>query len=413
MSRTAGLSLAERKAWARRQGSPLWLWPEVAPDEWLRAVIEIERSCTAVLAGKSCAIESDPVALELAAYTSGMGPLLGWWLENGQLSASGTVEDKLRHQLHANGARMARLLDRTDDLAKLLARSGIDVTVLKGAQTAPGYFPSEACRPMSDIDLLVAPDDAIEGERVLKAADYRLIGRTPFESTWQHRTATREPLTMVSLEADDPWSLDLHVSLDVAGPPGTPPARLSQLGQARSCAVCRRFPEAFQLAQPALLLHLAAHAGSGFHNLTLMRLVEILLVARADSACGALDWDEFAAVGRATGSLAFAYPALHLARRLAPADIPQAVIEHCAAEAPSAIRRLLATMRPATAHRIDRPSLREHFAWTTGAGGWLRRLAADVVPQPDSLRKSAAVHAARARGLLRAASLRRATRPRP
>jgi hypothetical protein len=406
MSDSGGLSFGERKAWALRQGNPLWLWPEVAPRDWRAAMLEIERICAAVLTGnRADALSGDPAAVALAGYTSGMGPMLGWWLDRGILSAScAAIESALRRQFDSNGARMGMLLGRARVVAQLLTDNGIAVTMLKGVHTAWAYYQRAACRPMSDIDILIAPADATGAEAVLETAGYHQEARTRFESTWRLGGVAVDPLTTVSLEADDPWTLDLHVSLDVTGPPGSSPARLSEIDPAATRQPWDPLPAAEQLAQPALLLHLAAHAGSGFHNLTLVRLVEIVLVASADRASGTLDWDEFAEVGQQTGSLAFAYPALALARRLSPAAIPQALVERCAGEAPPAVRSLVAGMRPATAHSIDRPSLREHFAWTQGPGGWFRRLAADLVPEPGSLRRSAAIHAGRARGLLRAAS---------
>lgn len=398
-----------------QRGNPLWLWPEVAPAHWREALVQIERACATVLAGECPnAFCGDPAAFELAGYTSGMGPLLGWWLEQGLISnGCGAVESTLCHQLHANGARMGRLLEHTRALVQLLSDNCIDVTVLKGVHTAFAYFPSPACRPMSDIDILVRSSDAARIDALLEKAQYRQVAGNSFETTWRHADAATCPETLVSLEADDPWTLDLHVSLDVQGPPGALPAQLSRLAEADNRERWDLFSNANKLQQPALLLHLAAHAGSGFHNLTLLRLVEIALVARTDHRSGTLNWNDFLEAGHTAGSLAFAYPALELARRLSPNDIPQLIVERCMADAPAAVRRLVGAMSPATAHSIDRPSLREHFAWTTGAGGWLRRLAADIVPEPRSLRRTAAVHAARARGLLRVASRRGATRQAP
>jgi len=409
------VSLSERKAWAMQRGNPLWLWPEIAPDQWREAMAQIERACVAVLAG-DCpdALRGDAAAFELAGYTSGMGPMLGWWLEKGLIpKGCDAVESTLCRQLHANGARMDKLLEHTRGLVQLLSDNCIGVTVLKGVHTAFAYFPSPACRPMSDVDILVGPDDAARSEGLLQGAQYRPVARNPLETTWRHADAAACPETLVSLEADDPWTLDLHVSLDVEGPPGALPARLSRLDQTENREPWELFGSASKLTQPGLLLHLAAHAGSGFHNLTMVRLLELALVARIDQASGALDWNDFMEVGQSTGGLAFAYPALELARCLAPDDIAQSVVERCKAEAPAAVRGLVGGMSPATSHRIDGPSLREHFAWTRGAIGWLRRLAADIVPDSRSLRRTAAVHAARARGLLRIASRLRVTRRAP
>ena len=403
-----GSSLSERKAWALRRGDRLWLWPEVEPREWQIAMAEIERTCAAVLGGSTARLGGAPAPIGLAAFTSGVGPLLGWWIDQGLVSpSSAEVRDICLHQLHANGERMERLLGHAGEITSRFASAGIGVSLLKGAHTAPTYFPHASCRPMADIDLLVGSDDGAAACVVLRSSGYREAVRSSIESTWKHVDSAREPRTVLSLEADDPWAVDLHTSLDIPGPPGASRARLSLASHLTSPS--RDLPGARQLRQPVLLMHLSAHAGSGFHSLTLLRLVEIGLVARKDRAYGSLDWDEFLDLGEATGSLAFAYPALDLARRLSPEDIPQPVVERCAKEAPSRIRRLVGQLRPATAHRIHEPTLLEHFAWTRGVGGWLRRLAADLVPEPGSMSTTAAIQASRVRGLVR----RGASQPMP
>jgi hypothetical protein len=375
------------------------LWPEVAVRDWQRALLEIERACAAVLGGKHpSSLTADPAAVALAGYTSGLGPMLGHWLEQGLIPFPSATAEACARQLSANTVRMERLLGHAKALTARLAADGVRATVLKGAHTAWSYFPQAGCRPMSDIDILISPADARDAQRVLKAFGYRQTARTSLETTWVHAEAAVAPRTACSLEADDPWTIDLHLSLDIPGPPGAAPARLSQARHATK--PCEALPGADHLAQPMLLLHLAAHAGSGFHNLTLLRLLEIVLVARADAANGSLCWEEFADLGAATGALPFAFPALALARQLSPDDIPREIVERCSQAAPPRISRLVDQLRPATAHRIARPTLREHFAWTSGPGGWLRRLAADILPEPGSLRRSAAIHASRARGLL-------------
>jgi hypothetical protein len=367
----------------------------------MRAMVEVERAAIDLLAGRSSeALSGSPAAIGLAGYTSGMGPLLGSWVEQGLLEtgdrAAGEV---LRHQLRANSARMDRLLPCGQAAVSKLAEAGVATVVLKGAHTASRYFPNAGCRPMADIDLLISPADAPAGAHALCASGYRQTTAAPLESTWVHCATSPEPLTVTSLEAEDPWSLDLHVSLDVRGPPGAAPARLSRATAATE--PCVSLHGSRQLCQPMLLLHLAAHTGSGFHNMTLLRLVEIVLVARADAASGALRWDEFCELGQATGAMAFAFPALAMARRLSTAAIPQEIVERSARAAPARVRRVVDQLRPASAHRIDRPTLGEHFAWTAGLGGWLRRLGADVLPEPKSLRGSARIHVSRARGLWR------------
>lgn len=399
-------SLAERKAWALRRGDPRWLWPECSSGQWARAMMQIERACVSVLRGERPAVlDGDPVATGLAGYTSGMGPLLGLWCEQGVLPASAPLAAVLSHQLHANRLRMERLVGHAAQLASALASRRIDMTLLKGIHTAGVFFPEIGCRPMSDIDVLIRPHDLAAATGVLTHLGYRQTARNSLESTWRQNDCPHEPHTLISLEANDPWSIDLHLSLDVCGPPGAAPARLSMA--AGTAVPSLLLAGSNELSQPLLLLHLAAHAGSGFHNLTLLRLVEIVLIARTDVAGGTLSWDDFVEVGAVTGALSFAFPALALARQLSPADIPEAVVERCALAAPPRVRRAVAELRPATAHRICSPTLREHFAWTRGSRGWLRRLAADLLPQPHSVRGSAVIHLARVRGLLSKGSTQR------
>jgi hypothetical protein len=155
------------------------------------------------------------------------------------------------------------------------------------------------------------------------------------------------------------------------------------------------------LDQPLLLLHLAAHAGSGLHNLTLLRLVELQLVIRADLASGRLDWDGVLDLGARTGALGYAWPALKLCEDLAPGVAPSAVLEQCAASAPAAVRRRLADLTPATAQRIDRNSVAEHFMWAEGWRGRLRQVASDLLPAAGTPRQFWSIYEARAWRLVR------------
>jgi hypothetical protein len=139
-------------------------------------------------------------------------------------------------------------------------------------------------------------------------------------------------------------------------------------------------PRGRVLDQPLLLLHLAAHAGAGWQNLTLLRQVELVLVIRQDLAADRLSWDAFLDVGGRTCALGYAYPALHLADKLAPGTVPAKVLDECASRAPRAVRRALERLTPATAQRIDRASLDEHFMWAEGWRARLRQLASDILP---------------------------------
>jgi hypothetical protein len=138
------------------------------------------------------------------------------------------------------------------------------------------------------------------------------------------------------------------------------------------------------LEQPLLLLHLAAHAGAGWQNLTLLRQVELVLVIRQDLAAGRLSWNEFLDVGARIDALSYAYPALRLAEKLAPGTVPSDILEQCADRAPASVRRAVERLTPSTAQRIDRASVGEHFMWASNWRDSLRMFASDIVPSGRS-----------------------------
>jgi hypothetical protein len=370
-----------RIVWARRQGRPAWLWPDVPIDDWRSALEGIERAIVGMLAGDhAVSLEGEPHSVGLAGYTSGMGPLLGLWLEQGRLRANEPVAVVLARHLDHNRARAARMTAAAVEIVERLAGQGIETLVLKGAHTGAAYFPEPGVRPASDIDLLVAPDDAAIAEAVMERCGLLLKERREWESSWLAPSARREPRSLTYVHAEDPWSIDLHSSLNISVGCGTP---VAELDAAIPMASPGRWPvdaRAGVLQQPLLLLHLAAHAGAGWQNLTLLRQVELVLVIRQDLAAARLSWDAFLDVGSRTGALAYAYPGLRLAEKLAPGTVPREVLDHCAAPVPRAVRHALEQLTPATAQRIDRASVGEHFMWALGWRGRLRLLASDLVP---------------------------------
>jgi len=370
-----------RFAWARRQGRPAWLWPDIPIEAWRAAMDRIGRATAAVLAGETgVRLDGEAEAIGLAGYTSGVGPLLGLWLEQGRLQASEPVAAVLTRHLAHNRLRTACMEASAAEIVGRLADRGIATVVLKGAHTGVGYFPEPGARPASDIDLLVAAGDADMAEAVMRGCGLMLKGRNPWESNWVDPAARSEPRSLTYVHAEDPWSVDLHNSLNIAVGEGTP---LAALDLAQPMASSGRWPvdpRAGVLDQPLLLLHLAAHAGAGWQNLTLLRQVELVLVIRRDLEAGRLSWPAFLQAGELTGALGYAYPALALADKLAPGLVPAEALGQCAARSPAAVRRAVERLTPATAQRIDRNSVGEHFMWAEGWRARLRLLVSDILP---------------------------------
>src|SRR6185312_732967 len=256
-----------RFIWARRQGRPAWLWPDMPIEAWRSAMDHIGRATAAILAGEAAArLDGEPEAIGLAGYTSGVGPLLGLWVEQGRLEAGEPVAAVLRRHLAHNRQRSAHMAEAAAMIVGRLADRGVGTVILKGVHTGAVYFPEPGTRPASDIDLLVAAGDEAMAEAALRSCGLTLKGRNPWESNWGLPTARPEPRSLTYVHAQDPWSVDLHTGLKISAGEGTP---LAELDLARPFANCGRWAvdaRAGVLEQPLLLVHLAAHAGGGWQS---------------------------------------------------------------------------------------------------------------------------------------------------
>lgn len=393
--------VARRFRWAKQQGRPAWLWPDISLEAWREAMGQTEAVVRSALSDRAGFLDGDPAAIGLAGYISGMGPLLGWWRETGRIQASPALAPILDLHLRHSRLRAARMEAAAIDVVEALARRGLEVVVLKGAHTAGTYFPDAGVRPASDVDLLVGVDQAATAEAVLRAEGLVEAGRGLRESSWRPADGPTFPRTLNLVHADDPWSIDLHASLDIFVSAGAPLARLDLADPMASRRRWTPHPHARTLDQPLLLLHLAAHAGSGLQNLTLLRLVELHLVIRRDQAEGALSWNAFLALGERAGLLGFCYPALRLCEDLSPGTVPAFVLEACGRRAPASVSRVVRRLTPSTAQRIDRNSLDEHFMWAEGWTDRLRQLAGDLAPAAGSWSKLWSIYERRAWRLLR------------
>jgi hypothetical protein len=386
-----------RRAVAR--GNPIWLWPEVDRARRRAAMEQLASATHQVLAGDAAELTSDAAALGLAGYVSGMGPLLGWWIDRGLISAPDAIAETLREHLRHNRDRAGRLRRACTAITAALDSAGIKSIVLKGLHTESAYFPAPGTRPASDIDLLVERSKRVAAERVLWSRGLVPASRGRFESSWREGGAASQPASLYLVHRDDPWTIDLHHSLDIAPAPGAPIARLD-LGQPMQSG-CRWADRdaGYTLDQPLLALHLAVHAGHGLHNLTLLRLVELVLVIRKDTASGRLSWPDFAALATAADAFGYAYPALAFAEQLASGTIPRHILSESARAASRRAVGIVRRLTPATAQRIGRLSLPMHFMWTRGIDGWARQIGADLVPHA-SVRRSLEIYRARAWQLL-------------
>ncbi len=400
-----------RFAWAERRGNPRWLWPDVDPRDWSTALERIEAILRAVLTGSDAPppLDGPLAALEVAAYTSGTGALLGVWLERGTIGASAPVAAMLSYHLRHNRLRMQRLTAHAAALCEALHRAGATPVLVKGMHTAHAYFPEPGARPLADVDLVLAPEQIEAAEIVLREQGYapgETIAGPPRQQEWRTPLARLLPRTLAFVHHDDPWAIDLQSSFDRRFASGGRTVRMEDGVRHSGQGTWPVGRGAKVLGQPWLLLYLAVHASNGFENLSLLRLTELALVARADTAAGRLDWGAFVAAAERAGALGLIYPALHLCEALAPGGVPADVRRLSCEAAPESASRLVESLTPATAHRVL--ALRgEKFLWAPSRTARAAQILSEIFPrEAGSLGGLARIYRRRAWKLARGTLLR-------
>ena len=361
----------QRFAWARRNGFATWLWPDVTPGQLREASEAALQATRSILAGeREVTLEcSDAKLVGLEGYLSGMGPLLGFWIETGMLSAAPEVDSLLRTHLFHNRKRMAHLASIAQSIAKSLSGAAIKPVFFKGMHTAFTYFPEPGVRPSSDIDIYIPPEKMAEAEEIFRGLGYerQMAWREPYMCDWTLASVRREPRTLTYVHSDDPWNLDVQASLNRRLPTG----EMVLLDQFLATAARQDWSLsslAQTLSQPFLTLHLAAHVSQVLQSASLLRLVELVLVIRTDSDTGLLNWDEFLAKATSLGS-EFVYPALYFCEKLAPGTIPQSVLASCRNGASRKLRAVIETLPLASIQPLGRHSFKERFMWASNWRG--------------------------------------------
>ena len=364
----------ERFRWARRRGYASWLWPDVPVENWRSAARVITDVVRKVLAGETDVVLAcdDPQAASLVAYTSGIGPLLGCWIESGLVRTSQELADVFRLHLAHNRERMTSLSCIAREAVSKLTQAGIRPLVVKGMHTAFCYFPEPGTRTSSDIDIVVAAEEIPATEAVFKELGcYRVFQfGSPYSCDWVLPSTPRAPRTLMYVHRTDPWVFDVQDSLNRRLVTGVE-LRLEAAYRPDETEDWKLSPEAAVLTQPLLTLHLATHVSQQLMNVTLLRLVELIFVIRRDGAAGRLRWREFLDVADVIGGRRFVYPALMFCEKLAPGTIPRGVLDSCATVAPGNLRALIKRLSIEDAQPLGKHSLSERFMW---AGNWTERL---------------------------------------
>jgi len=359
----------------KRTGDPSFLWPGVSEAARLAALGDIERCVATVLAGdEPASLTGEPDAIGVAALTSGMGPLLGFWAESGRIRVNADVGAVLARHLAHGRARAERLDRGLCEALDTLAAAGVTVTLLKGTHTARAYYAEPGLRPMSDIDLLISPGARRHAERALAGAGWGRgeRQRTPYKCDWTPPGVDTRVRSFSYVHTWEPWSVELHTSLDRIFAPGRYARLPTRPGDDE---VSEMFGRSVRVLTPPLsIAYLAAHASEESHVARLMRVLELVLACRAERARGRLVWSELRAVAVTTGAAGFLYPALAFAERLAPGTIESQLLTECAGAAGPRVRAIVDGDTAADRLPLDRVRVAEKFMWSRSPVDTARRL---------------------------------------
>lgn len=233
--------------------------------------------------------------------------------------------------------KLRMLEKRLAESVRVLAASGIEVTLLKGAALALTVYPTFTDRPMADLDLLVDPSVSHKAHRILQTAGWKLASIPRAADAWNDH----HHLPPLVDDAGSGLRLELHTAPLVPGSPFEL-TRSDMVTSGRWIAL-----KGAQARVPDPHLH-AVHAAIHFayaHQFTSggVNVFRDLATLRES---GTLSWDGFLLAAVRTRSESCCYWTLRLARTLAGLSVPDV---------------LLASLSPRLGDRIS-AVLEEHFS---------------------------------------------------
>jgi hypothetical protein len=225
---------------------------------------------------------------------------------------------RLRQSYLANAAHGLGIYAELREIAAALQREGIAFIVLKGVHLAAVIYRNLALRVIGDIDLLVSRAALTRSAAALSALGY--CSRRPFDVDLDADLAGH--LHLPPMSKPEGVEVELHWAI-------TPPDRLFSMQpeelwqRAESTSV--EGVEALALSPEDLLLHVCMHVAymHGF-DIGLRPFCDI-----AEAVCHygpRLDWEQVAARAHRWGWSRGTYLALHLAKEMVGADVPDSAL---------------------------------------------------------------------------------------
>lgn len=367
---------ASRRATAfERTGDPADLWPGLSERSRVGAARELERITREVLAGRNATVgdEFDAYALGVAGHTTGMGPVIGRWIEDGRVAARAPIVDAFARHLDHGRKRADRIEREVLPALDALLALGIPVVVLKGFHTSRAYFDEPGARRISDVDVLIPPSRVEDCERALVSIGFSAKGpaHRPYKRDWMGRDVDPRFFSVEYADARTAWALELHASLDRVYNAGAS-ARLDAYHH-RTRSLVIRGRELAGLEPAPLFVYLACHCSQELESMRLLRVFEMVRLIRVERDAQRFDWSEVLSLLVDAGAAAFVYPACSLINDLAPGTVDPRVIDLAREASTWPARHAVPRLAPAAGSLDERGILRQ-LMWTRGPAAIVQRV---------------------------------------
>lgn len=283
------------------------------------------------------------------------------------------------------------LLNELNRVLEAASAAGIDVLPLKGALLAAAYYPTPALRPMSDLDLLVRPDDLERMAGLLQSLGYLQVDASPsYAADDRLDRASREHIWIISRP-------EMTALIEFRGEAlQSAMARLSDLDASLATRLrdhasaiwsrAHRQTDArrtWRMSKEDLLLHVAAHLAAQHSEFRLIWLHDIARIVAREAE--PFDWEYIADSAVRLRIAGPVWAALDAASRWVEAPVPKTALNDLLQRSAGAgwlrrweLKRLAA--HAAQLGDIDFASA-AYAVWPFGAAisrmqGWMPRLMA-------------------------------------
>lgn len=284
---------------------------------------DIERSLAGCMRGAHQAAQSvEPPRGQWArlvhrACDEWVGGILFQAVERNGWGIPDALSNQLRWQAQSVRRGNRRLLERLASIVRAFRCAGVDVLLLKGAALNLTAYECPTLRPMTDLDLLIRPDDAEAADRVLGSVGFergQSLMRSDFFPTFFYAAEY--------VNGDDrPVRVDLHGR--PLRPLGYAQPELSSAFWEHARTIERNGTEYRVLADEEQLIHLTTHSACHGHE----RLLWLYDICRLiDTRGGGLDWTRVVDSAKRFGLALPVRQALQRVDRLWPTVVPQSVL---------------------------------------------------------------------------------------